>query len=252
MTNFMRILTQTIAAAFAATLAGASPAHTLPAAIGYTLFVDGVKVGRSDMKITTRKDAVVFESRTRVTLGPNVIDLTSRTEADPVTFHVRRFSFEGTKGGMATAAMVELAGDSATGWVQSVGATEKRPRTAFNPGGFVVWEDWVMDLEVALALRQRAAATDRSELRLVFANSFLPADLVAGFTGETEIQAANRSMVARRMEVFLFGGSPFFSNVDPGTGIPVYIEFPGTRTEAFRDDFFGDNPLSRYSAAVDK
>lgn len=254
----MRNLTQILALGLAVAALAGGPAWAgggvpaLPKAIGYALYVDGVEVGHSRMAIRQGADAVVFESQTHVQLGPNVIDLKSRTVADPKTFRVREFSFDGTKGGMSTATHVVVAGDSATGWVKSTAATGRRPATVHDPAGFVVWEDWVMDLEVALALRQRVSGANRTEYRLVFANSFLPADMIAGFAGETEIQARDRSMVARRLEIFLFGGNPLYSHVDPETGIPVYIDFPGTRTEAFREDFFGDNPLSRYTAPADK
>jgi hypothetical protein len=221
----------------------------LPASIGYTLYMDGSRVGHSGMTIARRGDSLVFESRTRVEVGPNVIDLTSRTEADPVTFEVRRFAYEGTKGGMPAAAHVEIRGDSAVGWVRSPGSDERRPRSQVGAGGFVVFEDWIMDLEVLLALRHGRSERNPADYPLLFANSFLPAELVVGFTGEASVESATRSMVARKLELLMSGGKPFESLLDPATGIPVYLHFPGTRAEAFRDDFFGDAPIPRYRPA---
>ncbi|HEU4365046.1 MAG TPA: hypothetical protein VFT13_06225 [Candidatus Krumholzibacteria bacterium] len=243
MRNFTHLALAVLAAAFHVTPASAG---ALPPMIGYTLYVDGVRVGHSGMKIRREGNALHFESTTRVELGPNVIALKSRTEADPETFAIRRFSYEGTKGGMATATEVVLRGDSAVGWVQSPGAGRRNPRSEVNRGGFVVFEDWVMDLEVLLALRQAGAAANPSTWRLLFANSFLATDLVAGFTGQVTVESETRSMTARKMEILFSGATPFESHVDPATGVPVYLHFPGTRTEAFRDDFFGDNPVSRY------
>ncbi len=240
---FAHILIAVITAAGAPVRAG-----DLPPAIGYTLYMDGVRVGHSAMKIRPAAGVLVFESKTRVQLGPNEIDLTSRTEADPKTFEVRRFSFKGTKAGMPVAANVTLRGDSATGWIQNTESGERQPRSQHFQGGFQPFEDWVMDLEVLLALRQGAAARNPGTYRVLFPNSFLPADLTAGFTGEASVEAESRSMVARKLEIYMVGAKPFFSHVDPASGIPVYIHFPGTRAEAFRDDFFGENPVSRYPA----
>lgn len=232
----------------AAAVTGALPAHAreLPARLSYTFYVDGVRVGHSRMAITRGGDALVFDSQTRVELGPNVIELTSRTVADPKTYVVREFSFEGTKGGMPVAAHVVFAGDSATGWVMNTEAQERRPRKQSHPGGFAVFEDWVMDLEVIFALRQSVQPAGTSEYQMLFPNSFLTAEALMGFTGEVAVESETRSMVGRMLEVAMSGGDPFESHVDPATGVPVYIHFPGSRTEAFRDDFFGPNPLCRY------
>jgi hypothetical protein len=246
MRNFAHL---TLSLLIACPLASIASAGTLPSALGYSLYVDGVRVGHSGMKIKQDGKTLRFESRTRVELGPNIIELTSRTEADPATFEIRRFSFEGTKGGMPTAGEIVLCGDSATGWLQSTSSTERHPRAQVNRGGFIVFEDWVMDLEVLLALRQAAAPANPTTYRILFANSLVPADLVAGFTGEAMVETDTRSLTARKLEIYLFGGTPFVSHVDPASGLPVYLHFPGTRTEAFRDDFFGDKPMSRYPAS---
>lgn len=246
----MRKLAHFLPAPLVACLLLAAPAEAgrLPRTLGYTLYVDGVRVGHSGMTVTREETVLRFESRTRVELGPNVIELTSTTEADPATYAIRRFSFEGTKGGSPVAAEVVIEGDSATGWIQTVGSPERRPRSQKNPGGFMIFEDWVMDLEVLLALRQTVATTPTSTYRLIFANSFSLGDLMTGYTGEAAVESATRTFTARKLELLLSGGHPFVSHVDPATGIPVYIHFPGTRAEAFRDDFFGDNPVSRYPA----
>jgi hypothetical protein len=246
----MRNLTRFTLALVATFLyASTAAAGTLPRTIGYSLYVDGVRVGHSGMTVTPGKDVLRFDSQTRVALGPNVIELTSHTEADPATFQVRHFWFEGTKGGMPVAGDVVVKGDSATGWVQKTSSTERRPKVQQFEGELVVFEDWVMDLEVLLALRQAVSATERTTYALLFANSFLPASVLVGFTGDVIVESAERSLVARKLEIAFSGGDPFESQVDPATGVPVYILFPGTRAEAFRDDFFGENPPSRYAGS---
>ncbi|MDH4037449.1 MAG: hypothetical protein OEX18_07285 [Candidatus Krumholzibacteria bacterium] len=244
MRNFTRFFLAFAASAVIAVPAGAGK---LPPRVGYTIYVDGVRVGHSTVTIAREEQAVRLASQTRVELGPNVIDLKSEAVADPATFVVREFSFSGTKGGMAAACHVEVRGDSATGWVQNTMSDQRRPRGEFNPGGFVVWEDWVMELEILFALRQAAAPRNPDNYRLLFANSFLTTDVAIGYTGEVAIESDSRSVVGRKLEVAMSGGEPFESHVDPATGIPLYLRFPGTRTEIFRDDFFGDTPPVRYS-----
>jgi hypothetical protein len=233
--------------AASAVIAAPAGAGELPSRLGYTFYVDGVRSGHSALTVSREKGAVRLASKTRVEIGGNVIELASEAVADPATFVIREFSFTGTKGGMPAACHVEIRGDSATGWVQTTMSDRRRPRVEFNPGGFVVWEDWVMELEVLLALRQAVAPRNPGNYRLLFANSFLTTDVTIGFTGEVAVESATRSIVARKLEVAMSGGDPFVSQVDPRSGIPVYLHFPGTRTEIFRDDFFGDKPLTRYA-----
>jgi len=227
--------------------AGTAGAADLPTSAAYTFYVDGVRVGHSDVRIEQSATRLVITSKARVELGPNVLELDSRTVADPRTYVIREFSFEGTKGGMPAACHVELRGDTAVGWVRSTSSSERRPRKQVHPGGFAVWEDWVMDLEIIMALRQDVDPRPTAVFRVLFANNFLTADLMSGYTSEVLVESATRSMVARKMEVVLSGGDPFESHVDPETGIPVYLRFPGSRTEIFRDDFFGQNPAPRYT-----
>ena len=230
--------------------AGAASAADLPTRAAYTFYVDGVRAGHSDVRIEQSATRLVITSKARVELGPNVLELDSRTVADPRTYVIREFSFEGTKGGMPAACHVELKDDSAVGWVRSTSSSEQRPRKQVHPGGFAVWEDWVMDLEIILALRQDVDPRPTAVFRVLFANSFLTADLMTGYTSEVLVESDTQSMVARKMEVVLSGGDPFESHVDPETRIPVYLRFPGSRTEIFRDDFFGENPMPRYAPST--
>ncbi|MDH5626962.1 MAG: hypothetical protein OEY69_01575, partial [Candidatus Krumholzibacteria bacterium] len=100
MRNFTRFFLAFAASAVIAVPAGAGK---LPPRVGYTIYVDGVRVGHSTVTIAREEQAVRLASQTRVELGPNVIDLKSEAVADPATFVVREFSFSGTKGGMAAA-----------------------------------------------------------------------------------------------------------------------------------------------------
>ncbi len=246
----MRSLTRFIPCLLLAGLVGATApsAHAgkLPPKLAYTFFLGGKQVGHADIRITSGSTAILFDSEMKVQLGPGAIALHCRTEADPKTFAVRRFWFEGTKGDKPVAAEVAVQGDSATGWTEVDG--NRAPRVATHPGGFFVFEDWVMELEVLLAFHQAQSDRHSDNYRVLFANSFLEADLVAGYSGESLVEAPGRSLAARKLEVAMQGATPYQSLVDPDTGVPVYLQFPGVKAEAFLDSFFGKNPESRYPA----
>jgi hypothetical protein len=104
-----------------------------------------------------------------------------------------------------------------------------------------------MELEILLAQTQAASKHPSDTYGLIFAGSFLPADLVAGYTGDVLVEAGDRSLAARKLEVVIRGSNPFFSHVDPVRGIPVYIEFPSVRVEAFLEEVFGENPVTRFA-----
>ncbi len=240
----MRLLTRSIPILLAAGLLSAAAtgavAGELPARLGYSFYIDGKPVGRTDIRVTRSPDALVFESRTHITLAGGQIDLSCRTEADPRTFVTRRFSMKGTRGGLPVASEVTLRGDSAIGWIQR--DDQRLPRKLEQPGGFIVFEDWVMELEVLLALRQGTSSRVSDTYHVLFGNSLTPTVVIAGYTGDVIVESAARSMAARKLEIVMQGAVPFESRVDPDTGVPVYLRFTEARAEAFLDDFFGDTP----------
>ena len=227
-------------------LAGAMPADALPKKLAYLFYVDGQPVGRSDIKVTQSPGVLRFESKTYVAIGPNVIELACVTDADPRTYAVREFSMEGTKGGQPVAARVYALGDSVHGYVVTGGDRREKARRLPHPGT-IVFEDWVMELEILLALTQARSTHVSDTYNLVFAGSFLPTDVVAGYTSEILVEAGSRSMAARKLAVAIKGADPFESHVDPNRGVPVYLQFPQVRAEIFLEEVFGDNPVSRFS-----
>ncbi|HXV12877.1 MAG TPA: hypothetical protein VEC56_01595 [Candidatus Krumholzibacteria bacterium] len=230
---------------------GAQAAETpLPPRAGYTFYVQGQRVGRCDVRITQTDTALRFESTLRVENGSAVIELSTKAEADPRTYALRSFSYEGTKGGMPATASVTVAGDSVFGHF-SLNGPRKAQRRSVNPRPVVVWEDWAMEIEILLALQQAREFKNPSTRALLLAGSFTSTVVTLGFTGEAVVESADRSMTARKLVVGIEGGDPFESLIDPKLGVPVYIHFPGIRAEAFLDDFFGDNPSPRYSPATD-
>lgn len=253
-TSLMRFLTRFNASPLLAGLVClglAGPACAgLPKTLSYTFFLGGKRVGHSDIRITQGRTTLLFDSKMDVKTGPKGITLTCRTEADPKTYVIRRFSFEGTKGGMPVAMDLAMEGDSAIGWNENNG--DRYNRSVPRVGGDIVFEDWVMELEVLIALRQARSDHRADTYGLLFANSFLTSQVVAGYTGEVLLQGNGHSLAARKLQVEIQGGSPYLSMVDPATGVPVYLDFPGVHAEAFLDSFFGDHPESRYAPPPNK
>ena len=87
---------------------GANAATTLPSTAGYTFYVKGQRVGKSDVRITQTQDALRIESKLRVTSGGSLIELSTRTVADPKTYALRSFSYQGTKAGQAVSSHVTV------------------------------------------------------------------------------------------------------------------------------------------------
>lgn len=246
MRKFAPVSVVVLAVALTPCVAAEAP-PTLPSKIGYTFYLDGKRVGRADVRVIHDGDALRFESKLRVDNGPASIELSTRAEADPETFALRSFSCEGTKGGEPASSSVTVQGDSAFGLVTWGG--EKSPRgRRVTPGPMVVWEDWAMELEILLA-RQQARELEPKTRGLLLASNFSTAKVLLGYSGEVLVESDHGSMTARKLLVAIQGGEPYESMIDPKLGIPVYIRFPGVKAEAFLDEFFGDNPVSRYAAA---
>lgn len=229
-------------------LAAPEAATDLPQTIGYTFFVGGKRVGHSDTRVVQGPSVLRFESKLRVESGPTVIELATRTEADPHSFEIRRFSYRGAKGNTPMASSVAIEGDSVFGAV-SVGNVETKKGIRIK-SPVVVWEDWVMEIEILLALRQ-TRAKNPSTVGLLLASSYAGGNVTLGYTGQASVDGSDRSLVAQKLLIAIQGGEPFESFVDPKQGIPVYIRFPGLRAEIFLDDFFGDNPVPSYKPKPD-
>lgn len=226
-------------------IVAAEGATTLPKTASYTYFVGGKRVGKSTTRIVQAPDALRFESQLRVERGSSVVELTTETEADPDTYLIRRFSYRGTRGGKAAVSNITIEGDSAFGTFTVGPTTSTRGRRLLTTP-IVVWEDWVMEIHILLALYQAPRGDRASTFGLVPGVLNSSNTVTFGYTGEVSVDGSDRSIVGRKLLVALMGGEPFESFIDPKRGIPVYIRFPGTKGEVFLDEFFGDNPTPAY------
>lgn len=222
------------------------PAHALPKTLGYSFYVKGAPAGRADLKITETPHEIVFESQTRVLTGTDVIALTARTVADPKTYELLDFSYKGTKGNHAVACQAQIEDDEVYGFIEMDGVVKDK-RLKMRQKRSFLFEDWLMEHEILLALTQAASPNKTDSYGLVFTSSFSPAEITAGYSGEVLVEAGPKSMTARKLVVIIRGAEPFESHIDPIRGIPVYIRFPQSRTEIFLDEVFGENPLTFFS-----
>jgi hypothetical protein len=242
-----------LAALLVAGLVCALPAHadTLPKTLGYTFYVRGEPAGRADIKITKTAKDLVFESQTRVLNNFAVLAYTSRTVADPKTYLVRDFRLEGTKGDYPVSCEAHLRADSAYGYVETNGTlTDKRVQMKISPT--VLFEDWLVEHEILLALTQAHSTQKTSTYGLLFPTTFTPADITLGYSGDILVEAGAKSMTARKLVVIIRGAQPYESRVDPKNGVPIYIRFPESQTEMFLDKIFGENPVTYYQAGEKK
>jgi hypothetical protein len=226
-------------------------AGTLPQTLGYSFYVEGEPAGRADIKITQTAKELVFESRTRVLTNYSVMAYTARTVADPKTYLVRQFSMEGTKGERSIACAATVTPDSVVGYLETKdGPADRRLKMPASPT--LLFEDWLVEHEVLMALTQAHTTEKTSKYGLLFPSTFTPATVTMGYAGDVLVEAGAHSMTARKLVVILTGAAPYESHVDPKTGVPVYIRFPQSETEIFLDKIFGENPLTYYQPKAKK
>ena len=225
--------------------AGSATADPLPSKLGYTFFIRGTRVGHADVRISQKSDAIRINSTLEVETAKTRMALSTHTEADPKTYALRSFAFDGIKGDDKVASSVTVLGDSVYGFVSTNGKKRTMGRRV-TPTPILVWEDWVPDIEILIALQQARAFKNPSTRGLLLANSYSSSEVVLGYSGEAVVDSDTQSMVARKLLVAIQGGEPFESLIDPKKGVPVYMRFPGIGAEIFLDDFFGENPTPRH------
>ena len=246
-----RLATLLVAVSVCALPARVVSAGTLPKTLGYSFYIQGEPAGRADIKITQTKKDLVFESKTRVLTNYSVLAYTSRTVADPKTYFARDFKMEGTKGDYPITCEAHLHADSAYGYVEVNGAlADKRIQMKVTPT--VLFEDWIVEHEILLALTQAHSTGKTTTYGLLFPSSFSPTDITLGYSGDVLVEAGAKSMAAKKLVVVIRGADPYESHIDPKTGVPVYIRFPQSHTEIFLDKIFGENPVTYYQSTDKK
>jgi len=220
-------------------------ANTLPKTLSYSFYIQGEPAGHADIKITQTAKRLVFESQTRVLTGFSVMALTSRTVADPKTYAIRDFTYSGTKGNNTVSCEAHMRADSVYGFTETNGVLSDKHLKMRYPQN-IMFEDWVVEHEILMALAQARSPRKTDTYGLLFTSNFTPAEITMGYSGDILVEAGARSMTARKLVILIQGAQPYESRVDPKTGVPAYIRFVESQTEMFRDDIFGEKPLTYY------
>jgi len=222
-------------------------AQKLPPKFSYTLYVRGERVGTCETVVTEADDAYILESRTSVNSPDFTLELTTRTEADKETFLPRQVYYTGTRRGKAVEADFVFDGESVSGHTKEDGQTYMADRKSTSPK-ILVLEDFVMAHEVLIARAFFAGGEDPVELGLFFPSGtrVTPVRLEKG--SEIAIESETAEAICDKIVITISGSGSFVSYFSPDRGLPVYLAFPGTFTEVFLDEFFGDKPVVRYRA----
>jgi hypothetical protein len=220
-------------------------AQKLPPSFSYTIYVRGEPAGKSASTVTETADAYIFESHTMVSHGEFALELKTRTEADKETFIVRDFSFEGTKMESQIEGEVTIDGKSVFGQFIENGVASPVDKVSTQPQ-IIVFENYVIAHEILLVRAYLASGSDPAKFGM-----FLPsvtmitgADVTKG--SELAIESETQEAICDKILVSIQNSSTFASYYDPQRGLPVYLAFPATLTEVFLDDFFEDQPVSRF------
>lgn len=240
-----RLATLLVAGVLCALPTDGARAETLPKTLHYSFYVQGEPAGHADIKITQTAKSLVFESQTRVLTGFSVMALTSRTVADPKTYAIRDFTYSGTKGDNTVSCEAHMRADSVYGFTETNGVLADKHLKMRYPKN-IMFEDWVVEHEILMALAQAHSPQKTDTYGLLFTSNFTPAEITMGYSGDILVEAGAKSMTARKLVILIQGAQPYESHVDPKTGVPAYIRFVESQTEMFRNDIFGENPLTYY------
>jgi hypothetical protein len=224
-------------------------ANSLPETVGYTIYSHGQEVGHSDIRVTETETAIELESSTRVRItDADSIIMACRTVADPQTFLVRTFEFNGSRGPSAIDGQVTIAGDSVySKFMRNDNEIDDYRISPFDRN--LVLEDYIMEHEILIALAHDAregGGNTPEDYGLLFPSSLTVTSAKVAFASTVEIESDVSAVVCKKLIVKIAGSKPFASYFDPERRLPVYMAFPQTNVEVFLDDFFGESPVTRY------
>jgi len=221
-------------------------AAKLPEDLSYTIYVKGSPAGKAEIKVSYEGDTITFESTTSVDYGAFKMNARCRTAADAKTGIMRSFRWDGEKNGQKYSGELAYDGKVAKGIVRvddSVVEEAKSPPA--HP--VIAFEDYIVEHEILLAHVHAAAGETGLTGSLLLPSAFSFVSVGMRAASEQIIESNIKEAVCRKLLVEMQGGSPWAIYFDDQRGLPVYLAFPSVGTEIFLDEFFGDEPVSRYT-----
>lgn len=220
-------------------------ASSIPPEFSYTVYIEGKDAGKSVTKFTKTPDRLVFDSSTKISFAEYTLELTTRTEADPITYEILKFAWDGARTNYLLGGEAVAEGDSVHGFVVENGIQYPHSRNTKHPRTMVL-EDYVACHQLLIGLGYFQEGVEEQVIDLFLPTSFMVNDALVVKSSEALIESDIDEALCIKVQVHMTGAAAYVMFFDQKRGMPVYIAFPGTNAEVFLDEFFGDTPVSRF------
>jgi hypothetical protein len=225
-------------------LATTAWAGDLPSEFTYIFYVEGKEAGKSTTKVSEMADTYILETHTVVKTGAFDLDLSTRTEVDKQSFLPLNFTYVGEKRGVDISGETTVDGNEATCLVSSGDNSFTSERSSEHP--ILLLEDYDMAHEAVIARAFWEAGAKPAVYSVVFPSTGVITGCEIQKESELSLESETKETYCVKFVVGLQNSTPFASFFDPKRGLPVYLVFPGTATEAFLDEFYDGRPITRY------
>ncbi len=226
--------------------ASAAVSRELPDRIGYTIFIAGESAGRCEIEVTYTKDGtVILDSTTWIKRGSEGFELRSHSVADARTYSLKRYEYEKIHDQGVIKGEVVVEGTVVT-LVKTSGDAPETVRGKADSEPVFVLEDWAIAHEVLLALGHEASGEKSRSYTVVIPSGMMVTEARIEIGATASVESNIKETVCRKLIVQVATSPPFASYFDPGRGLPVYMAFPAVEAEIFLNEFYGDDPVSRW------
>ena len=235
------LLVLSLAAALASPALADAPAG-LPDTLGYTVLVEGRRVGHCDIRTERRGDGMlVLHARLRLETKALNLSLEDETVVDPDTWRPVAYRWSGESNGGPYDGRIRVTGDHVAGRYRLNGGTWSEG-TRRVEGPLTLFEDYAIEHQILMARAFAAAGWRDTTITVLRPSTFRFLETTFTAQGERLFQSDRREAVCRKVVIRMPGAAPFASFYDPASGLPVYVAFPGVSTELFLDSFHGPEP----------
>lgn len=233
------------AAALALLAATPGSAVEYPKQVTYLIYVGQHEAGKSVITIEQTQDALIFHSDNTTQTADFKQILSCRTEIDRKTFRAKRFRYEGERAGQAIVGEVWVEGNVFIGDI-TVDGNSFPSRKQVNGVAFF-YQNFVIDNQIALLNGVVNADQGMLDFTAVFPSDFMFTGVTAFVESEIEFKTPNGPRICARVQFTMANSAPFWGYLDLDTGLPVYMDYPGSTTEVFLVDAYGEKPSPKYT-----